>query len=198
MNKHNKQLKAATQLGWYVNKITKSFFNKQGFAQNYIIENWEAIVGPVFSEKSLPIKLHIEKIGGYLVIACDGSTAIELEYLKEEIIEKDGKLSMILGSPGGPTIITSVLQTILNVYLFNDNLKEAVDHPRFHHLWLPDKIYFEEGAFNQTIIDSLKIIGYNFNSKTSSIGRVDAIYIDQNKKIYAAADPRGDDYASGE
>ena len=88
MNKHNKQLKAATQLGWYVNKITKSFFNKQGFAQNYIIENWESIVGQAFSEKSLPIKLHIEKVGGYLVIACDGSTAIELEYLKEEIIKK--------------------------------------------------------------------------------------------------------------
>ncbi len=121
-----------------------------------------------------------------------------LSSMTPTIIEKDGKLSMILGSPGGPTIITSVLQTILNVYLFNDNLKEAVDHPRFHHLWLPDKIYFEEGAFKQTIIDSLKIIGYNFNSKTSSIGRVDAIYIDQNKKIYAAADPRGDDYASGE
>ena len=121
-----------------------------------------------------------------------------LSSMTPTIIEKDGKLSMILGSPGGPTIITSVLQTILNVYLFNDNLKEAVDHPRFHHLWLPDKIYFEEGAFKQTIIDSLKILGYNFNSKTSSIGRVDAIYVDQNKKIYAAADPRGDDYASGE
>ena len=121
-----------------------------------------------------------------------------LSSMTPTIIEKDGKLSMILGSPGGPTIITSVLQTILNVYLFNDNLKEAVDHPRFHHLWLPDKIYFEQGAFKQTIIDSLKILGYNFNSKTSSIGRVDAIYIDQNKKIYAAADPRGDDYASGE
>ena len=121
-----------------------------------------------------------------------------LSSMTPTIIEKDGKLSMILGSPGGPTIITSVLQTILNVYLFNDNLKEAVDHPRFHHLWLPDKIYFEEGAFKQTILDSLKILGYNFNSKTSSIGRVDAIYIDQNKKIYAAADPRGDDYASGE
>ena len=121
-----------------------------------------------------------------------------LSSMTPTIIEKDGKLSMILGSPGGPTIITSVLQTILNVYLFNDNLKEAVDHPRFHHLWLPDKIYFEEGTFKQTIIDSLKILGYNFNSKTSSIGRVDAIYIDQNKKIYAAADPRGDDYASGE
>ena len=121
-----------------------------------------------------------------------------LSSMTPTIIEKDGKLSMILGSPGGPTIITSVLQTILNVYLFNDNLKEAVDHPRFHHLWLPDTIYFEQGAFKQTTIDSLKILGYNFNSKTSSIGRVDAIYIDQNKKIYAAADPRGDDYASGE
>ena len=121
-----------------------------------------------------------------------------LSSMTPTIIERDGKLSMILGSPGGPTIITSVLQTILNVYLFNDNLKEAVDHPRFHHLWLPDKIYFEAGAFKQTIIDSLKILGYNFNSKTSSIGRVDAIYVDQNKKIYAAADPRGDDYASGE
>tara|TARA_B100000212_G_scaffold316108_1_gene270770 strand:+ start:19 stop:504 length:486 start_codon:yes stop_codon:yes gene_type:complete len=88
LNEYNKQLKAATQLGWYVNKITKSFFNKQGFAQNYILENWSSIVGPSFVEKSLPIKLQIEKIGGYLVIACDGSTALELEYLKEDIIEK--------------------------------------------------------------------------------------------------------------
>tara|TARA_Y100001970_G_scaffold267877_1_gene358405 strand:- start:504 stop:989 length:486 start_codon:yes stop_codon:yes gene_type:complete len=88
LNEYNKQLKAATQLGWYVNKITKSFFNKQGFAQNYILENWSSIVGPSFVEKSLPFKLQIEKIGGYLVIACDGSTALELEYLKEDIIEK--------------------------------------------------------------------------------------------------------------
>ena len=88
LNEYNKQLKAATQLGWYVNKITKSFFNKQGFAQNYILENWNSIVGPSFEEKTLPIKLQIEKIGGYLVIACDGSTALELEYLKEDIIEK--------------------------------------------------------------------------------------------------------------
>ena len=88
MNKYNKQSKTATQLGWYVDKITKSFFNKQGFAQNYILENWDSIVGPSFVEKSLPIKLQIEKIGGYLVIACDGSVALELEYLKEDIIEK--------------------------------------------------------------------------------------------------------------
>ena len=88
MNNHNKQLKAATQLGWFVSKITKPFFNKQGFAQNYIIENWETIVGAHFSKNSLPIKLQIKKIGGYLIIACDGSTATELEYSKEKIIKK--------------------------------------------------------------------------------------------------------------
>ena len=54
------------------------------YAQNYILENWDFIVGPSYVEKSLPIKLQIEKIGGYLVIACDGSTSLEMEYLKEE------------------------------------------------------------------------------------------------------------------
>ena len=62
LNKHNKQLKAATQLGWYVNKITKSFFNKQGFAQNYINENWEAIVGPAFSENHYQLNYILKKL----------------------------------------------------------------------------------------------------------------------------------------
>ena len=121
-----------------------------------------------------------------------------LSSMTPTIIEKDGKLSMILGSPGGPTIITSVLQTILNVYLFNDNINQAVNRPRFHHLWLPDKIYFENNSIGEIIKDSLIKSGYSFNSNSSSIGRVDAIYIDKNGKIFAAADPRGDDYSIGE
>lgn len=121
-----------------------------------------------------------------------------LSSMTPTIIEKDGKLSMILGSPGGPTIITSVLQTILNVYLFNDNINQAVNRPRFHHLWLPDKIYFENNSIGEIIKDSLISSGYSFNSNSSSIGRVDAIYIDKNGKIFAAADPRGDDYSIGE
>ena len=121
-----------------------------------------------------------------------------LSSMTPTIIEKDGKLSMILGSPGGPTIITSVLQTILNVYLFNDNINQAVNRPRFHHLWLPDKIYFENNSIGEIIKDSLINSGYSFNSNSSSIGRVDAIYIDKNGKIFAAADPRGDDYSIGE
>jgi gamma-glutamyltranspeptidase/glutathione hydrolase len=121
-----------------------------------------------------------------------------LSSMTPTIIEKDGKLSMILGSPGGPTIITSVLQTILNVYLFGDNINESVNHPRFYHLWLPDKIYLEKGAFDSQTVDSLKSLGYVINKKFSSIGRVDAIYIDKTNKIFTAADPRGDDYSLGE
>lgn len=121
-----------------------------------------------------------------------------LSSMTPTIIEKNNELSMILGSPGGPTIITSVLQTILNVYLFNDSIKEAVFRPRFHHLWLPDKIYFENNSIDKITKDSLINSGYIFNRSPSSIGRVDAIHIDENGKIFASADPRGDDYSIGE
>ena len=119
-----------------------------------------------------------------------------LSSMTPTIIEKNNELFMILGSPGGPTIITSVLQTILNVSMFNMSIQNAVNKSRFHHLWLPDKIYYESNAFSNKVLDSLKNDGYIFNNKPSSIGRVDAILI-KNNKIYTAADPRGDDYADG-
>ena len=121
-----------------------------------------------------------------------------LSSMTPTIIEKNNKLSMILGSPGGPTIITTVLQTILNVNLFGDNLIDAVNRPRFHHLWLPDKVYYEKGALSKSDIDSLKKIGYSLNEKPSLIGRVNAIYINSEGKITAAADFRGDDFAFSE
>ncbi len=119
-----------------------------------------------------------------------------LSSMTPTIIEKNNELFMILGSPGGPTIITSILQTILNVTMFNMSIQDAVNKSRFHHLWLPDKIFYESNAFSNKIIDSLKNDGYEFNNKSSSIGRVDAILF-KNNKIYTAADPRGDDYADG-
>ena len=119
-----------------------------------------------------------------------------LSSMTPTIIEKNNELFMILGSPGGPTIITSILQTILNVTMFNMSIQDAVNKSRFHHLWLPDKIFYESNAFSNKIIDSLKNDGYIFNNKSSLIGRVDAILI-KNNKIYTAADPRGDDYAEG-
>ena len=118
-----------------------------------------------------------------------------LSSMTPTIIEKNGKISMIVGTPGGSTIITSVLQTILNVYEFQMNIQEAVNAPRFHHQWLPDEIRLEPGKFDHLIQDLLKK-GYFIKPEKELIGRVDALHVNAKGVIQAGADPRGDDYAS--
>jgi gamma-glutamyltranspeptidase/glutathione hydrolase len=121
------------------------------------------------------------------------------------IILKDNKPSLIVGTPGGSTIITSVLQTILNVYEFDMNVQEAVNAPRFHHQWLPDVVIFEEGIVDRekdSILKSKKYfvislpieVDTDGMSARSSIGAVDAILIDDKGEVSTGADFRGDDY----
>ena len=120
-----------------------------------------------------------------------------LSSMTPTIVMKDNKLYMILGTPGGSTIITSVLQTILNVYEFGMDIQSAINAPRFHHQWLPEKIEFENGVFDEVSMKKLQEKGYDIKQDyTRVIGRVDAILISKNGIITTGADPRGDDKAS--
>ncbi|HEY9044922.1 MAG TPA: gamma-glutamyltransferase [Ohtaekwangia sp.] len=119
-----------------------------------------------------------------------------LSSMTPTILEKDGKLFMVVGTPGGSKIITSVFQTILNVLEHKMTMQEAVAARRFHHQWMPDRISNEFNAFIAD--DSLKLVamGHTFYP-VSSFCRVDAILVRADSTLEGGADPRGDDTAAG-
>ena len=119
-----------------------------------------------------------------------------LSSMTPTIVEKEGDLYMTLGTPGGSTIITSVVQTILNVHVFEMTMNEAVNSPRFHHQWKPDSIRIELDYFDKKVKEQLIKSGYKLNDK-GAIGRVDGILVRADKMLEAGADKRGDDTAVG-
>jgi len=119
-----------------------------------------------------------------------------LSSMTPTIIEKNGKLFIVTGTPGGSTIITSVFQTILNVIEHDMTVNEAVKAKKFHHQWKPDTIYVEENTLDSTAVSSLEKKGHHIVRRIP-IGRTDCILILPNGKLEGGADPRGDDTAIG-
>ncbi|MBD8491321.1 gamma-glutamyltransferase [Echinicola sp. CAU 1574] len=119
-----------------------------------------------------------------------------LSAMTPTILEKDGELFMVVGTPGGSTIITSVYQTILNVVDHQMSMSEAVTAGRVHHQWKPNFIFPEKGAFSKSTKDELEKMGHEIKER-GSIGRVDAILVKPDGRLEGAGDPRGDDWAAG-
>jgi gamma-glutamyltranspeptidase/glutathione hydrolase len=119
-----------------------------------------------------------------------------LSSMTPTIIEKDGRLYMVVGTPGGSTIITSVFQTILDVIEFDMTMQQAVSAKRFHHQWLPDDVEIETGALSDATTNSLQQKGYKVRD-IGQIGRVDAILVVPGGSYQGGADPRGDDTKLG-
>ena len=158
------------ELGFFLNNEMDDFSSKPGFPNMY------GLIGGVAN------KIEPEKR--------------MLSSMTPTIVEKNNQLYMTLGTPGGSTIITSVIQTILNVHEFNMSMNEAVNSPRFHHQWMPDSIRIESDRFSTIIKDELEKSGYKLNDK-GLIGRVDGILIKSDKTLEGGADKRGDDTAIG-
>lgn len=120
-----------------------------------------------------------------------------LSSMTPTLVNKNGTIKMVIGSPGGATIITTVLQQLLNVLIYNQAMQESCDQPRFHHQWLPDLLYLEESwKGNQKLTDSLEKAGYILQFRPP-IGRVSAILRTKDNRWEAGADRRGDNAAAG-
>jgi len=119
-----------------------------------------------------------------------------LSSMTPTILEKDDELFLVCGTPGGSTIITSVLQTVSNVVDFGMSASEAVQAPRFHHQWLPDHIVLEENGFDAVVVDQLKNMGHQINYR-KKIGKVEAIKCLADGNLEGAADTRADDDVKG-
>jgi len=130
-----------------------------------------------------------------------------LSAMTPTLVAKDGKTLLALGSPGGPRIISAVIQVVLNRLFFDEDLALAVARPRLHHQWLPDAVYVEEGAFSEAQLQGLRARGHSVRliseistsrPPTTSVGCVNAVERDPaTGELYGVADARRGGVARG-
>lgn len=140
-------------------------------------------------------------VPNYFELVGNDANAIEagkrmLSSMTPTIVTKDGQLKIVVGTPGGSTIITSIFQVIMNIIDFGMDANEATQACRFHHQWLPDEIKIEKECFDQDLLNQLRAKGHKIKER-GDIGKVETIRITEDGMLDAAGDRRGDDTAYG-
>lgn len=140
-------------------------------------------------------------VPNYFGLVGNEANAIEpgkrmLSSMTPTIVLKDGKIKIVVGTPGGSTIITSVFQTIVNIIDFGMSANDATQACRFHHQWLPDKIQMEKGCLDSITVKELQDMGHEV-SERGLIGKVETIEVLEDGTLDAVADKRKDDSVSG-
>lgn len=118
-----------------------------------------------------------------------------LSSMTPTIAVRAGKPALVLGSPGGSTIITTVLQVFLNVASHGMDIGDAVAAPRVHHQWLPDRIVYEDGALNTATVEHLQAMGHDLQ-ETDKIGQANCLSVEDGR-VHGAPDSRGENAAVG-
>ena len=115
-----------------------------------------------------------------------------LSSMTPTLVLKDGKPFMVLGTPGGSTIMTTVAQVIVDIVDFRMSIQEAIDAPRVHHQWLPDRLMIEERGLPRDVVDNLRAMGHAVHTREGTVGLVEGILIDRKRGLLlGATDPRG-------
>lgn len=121
-----------------------------------------------------------------------------LSSMTPTIVVKDGKLFLTVGARGGSRITTAVANIIINVIDFGMNIQDAVESPRIHHQWLPDKILYETDGLAPDVMDNLRRMGYTLEYTSVHNARAEAIMIDPKTGIFLGGpDPREEGVAIG-
>jgi gamma-glutamyltranspeptidase/glutathione hydrolase len=119
-----------------------------------------------------------------------------LSSMTPAIVSKDGKVEMVIGAAGGPRIITATLQSFLNRAVFGMRSQQATAQPRFHHQWLPDRLFIDDFGLSPDTQKLLEERGHTI-FPLPTIGRAHNIFVDRNGNLTSGVDPRGDGYAAG-
>ena len=121
-----------------------------------------------------------------------------LSSMTPTIVLKENEPYLVVGSPGGSTIMTVVLQVILNCIDFGMSIRDANDAPRIHHQWYPDEIWYEKFGLSNDVMENMQRKGHIFAKKTRTLGLVEGIMIDKKAGIISGAtDKRGYGLAEG-